>query len=104
MTGHQTDDDELEFYDLSLSLLPLILAFSLSLGAAQGDLGQGNAKEIGTERRAAADTVLGAEIESTGNVAVIVIDIMKNVTGTEIGNGIEKGKESTDVTDERERE
>lgn len=72
--------------------------------AAQGDLDQGNAKEIGTERRAAADTVLEAEIESTGNVAVTVIDIMKNGTGTEIGNGIEKGKESTDVTDERERE
>lgn len=72
--------------------------------AAQGDLDQENVKEIGTERRAAAGTVLEAEIESTGSVAVTVIDIMKNGTGIEIGNGIEKGKESTGVTEERERE
>lgn len=71
--------------------------------AAHGDLDQGNVKEIGTERKAVADTVLEAEIESTGSVAVTVIDIMKNGTGTEIGNGIEKGKESTGVTEERER-
>lgn len=68
---------------------------------AQDVLDHESVIEIGTGKRAVAGTVPGAETVNTGSVAVIVIDTMKNATGTVTENETGKEKESTGGTEEK---